>query len=358
MTRQVDTERQKVAKTDLLQLAEENATPYLLDNNAFEEFVERIREEIATINPDVSTEENREVIRSAAYRISRCKNTIDADGKRMTAEARKHIEIVNDSRRHVWATLETLQKEVRRPLTDWEAAEQVRQEARAEIQRQLTEITLNPAPTDSIVEDVESRLKYVQSIDLDDIFDENGIPQAKELKASAISALEGAREKLLREEADRAELERLRKEEAEREARERAEAEAEAERQRIAEAEQRAREEERRLAAERERELEALAQQQEEEAKAEARRREEESQQKIREAEERAQREREEAAAAERQKQKEAEDRARDEAYRKRVFADIAQDLIAIAPRLKRTEARFIAEAMAEGEIRHTRIQF
>lgn len=85
-----------------------------------------IEQQVRAIKLDPSTPGGREEIRSVAYKISRTKTALDAEGKKLTEEWRQATARVNAERKKSAERLEALQEEVRKPLTDFEGKEQRR----------------------------------------------------------------------------------------------------------------------------------------------------------------------------------------------------------------------------------------
>ncbi|MDE1907630.1 MAG: hypothetical protein KGH75_14385, partial [Rhodospirillales bacterium] len=86
-----------------------------------DELLAKIRQETATIVPDVSTAGGRKEIASLAYKVARSKTTIDEAGKSLVAEWKKKSAEVDASRKKARDYLDALKDEVRKPLDEWEA---------------------------------------------------------------------------------------------------------------------------------------------------------------------------------------------------------------------------------------------
>lgn len=112
--------------TDIAVLVAESPVTVLLDDNAFDAFVAHVENEISIAPVDLSTVKGRKEVGSLAYKITRSKTAIDAAGKELTEEARKRIDSVNACRRKVKTVLDALAEKARKPLTDWENAEETR----------------------------------------------------------------------------------------------------------------------------------------------------------------------------------------------------------------------------------------
>lgn len=281
-------------KTDIVALVEATPVLVLTDKERFNQFYDAMKRECDAHEPDLTTEKGRKAIASLAYKVARTKTAIDDAGKKLNEEARAKIKAVDDSRREIRDQLDALKEEVRRPLTDWEEAEEKRQEQSAEqlaFIRDSARVDLGDKS-----DDVEGRLKALSALEVDEDLhgDRAGIVRAA--LADSIEALEAARDRLKREEEERAELERLRAAEAERQ-REAAEKQRKEDERRAKEEEARRKEEEARIEQDR---LARIAKEAEERAQAEAQR-------KAREESEAKERAHQEALADERRRAERAE---------------------------------------------------
>lgn len=333
---------------------DETARITLLDREQADAFYDRIRAEVANFVPDTSTATGRKAIASEAFRVTKAKTAIDKARKGLTEEWRNKTKLVNEAGKHIVARLDSLAAEVRDPLTRWEEAESERiAECNAVIAELLDAARIH---ADDTAELVRARGMMVWKTELDAEKFGELLPEAETAKQQAVLALKDALARLTKEEADRAELEKLRAEKAERD---RIEAEqaaaAEAERQRIA-AEQLA--EQQRLAAqkaeaeriERAKEqaaAEALraAEQAHADALAAERRRAEEAEQAVRE-----------RAASEQRAAAEQAARAADAEHR-RTIKNAAKDAI-MACGVTEDAARTIITTIIAGKIPHVRLEF
>lgn len=240
----IETNDNAAPGTDIMVAVNNNHALVLLDRQRFDQFYDAIKEETDRLVPDLTTEKGRKEIASLAFKVTKTKTAIDAAGKLLKEEAQATVTKVDAARREIRLRLEALSEEVRKPLTEWEVAEEARVAKVKEAMDRLQSDGVVSA--DETGADIEARLTYVRGLTFDaDVF-QDWQPLAEKAQANAVALLERALERIRREEADRAELERLRAEAAEREARERAEAEAKA----VAEAAERQRVENERRAAE------------------------------------------------------------------------------------------------------------
>lgn len=117
-------------ETSLIPLESVNALELFTGGNSLDDLLARIRQETATIVPDVSTDKGRKEIASLAYKVARSKTTIDDAGKTLVAEWKAKSAQVDASRKKARDYLDALKDEVRKPLDEWEAEqERIKQEA-------------------------------------------------------------------------------------------------------------------------------------------------------------------------------------------------------------------------------------
>jgi colicin import membrane protein len=352
--------------TDIVAIVNDNPVLVLTDAVKFDQFYERVKAECDQLVPDVTTERGRKEIASMAYKVARTKTAIDEAGKKLNEEARERINAVDESRRGIRERLDALKIEVRRPLTEWEDAEEARVGW-----CETAMVTIKAAAVvemDATIESVQAALAQVEAITINAEEFQGYTEIAANLKASAIDTLTRAADRIRHEEEQRAELERLRAAEAERERIETEKREAEAAEARRAEAEKAEADRLAKLeqeAAERaRREAEAAAEterkrvQGEHDAALAAERARAEEAERARKAEtDRIARE--EAARAEEAERARREQAAReaDRAHRGSIMGEAKAALMEIAS-IDEAVAKTIVLAIVGGSIPHTRITF
>lgn len=289
-----------------MQLAEvppkETALQVYSSANGLDPFLKKIREEIDSFVPDVATRKGREAIASIAYKVARSKTALDNVGKELVAELKEVPKKIDAERKRMRDLLDGWQAEVRRPLTEWEEAEEAR---KAKHQAGIDQINLRLECRDLDSAELKTNIAWLEGMAIGENWEEYEV-EASRAKDKALAALRDALVAREKYEAEQAELERLRAEAAAREQKEREEriAREAAEAERLA-AERRA-QEERDAAARREAEAKAAAERRELELKLAAERAEREAleaQQRAEQAERDALAKAEQAAAAERQRQ-------------------------------------------------------
>lgn len=190
--------------------AVEAAPALAIDPDRFRRFFEALKAEVAIPEPDLLTQKGRDAIASAAYRVARMKTAIDGAGKDLNASKRREIDAVDAQRREIWAALEGLQKEIRKPLDEWEAEDRARRQRSEEIMQMLRTATLLPA--NSTAEDIGQRITWLKDLDVSEGILVDQQPTARALRDEAIPELEAAKQRAAQAESAAAELERARAE--------------------------------------------------------------------------------------------------------------------------------------------------
>lgn len=207
--------------------------------------LESLRKQVTSIDRDISTAKGRDNIRSLAYTIARSKTAADEAGKLLKAEHQKVVDLVDAERKKLRDGLDALKEEIRAPLTEYENKEKARVKAHEDALAEIKALSSDlPDDAPAIQERIDRLATYT-----DREWEEFAMRADKEMTVAGDILIKcyAAAVKLAEE---RAELERLRAEQAAREQKEReeriaaeaaakakAEAEQEAERQRVAAAE-------------------------------------------------------------------------------------------------------------------------
>lgn len=353
--------------------------------NGLDPLVAMIEAKVRAHVPDLSTRKGRDEIKSLAYMVARSKTALDDAGKALNEEVRTQINAVDAARRSIREKLDALRDEARKPLDDWEAAEEARvKKLKDRLERVRLAHTM--LPEDPTSEQIAALLARVEGIEIDGTWSEFA-DDAGRYKAQAVTTLQHLRDATAERERQAAELEALRREKAEREEADRLSREAaeeaervrleaeRAERDRIAaekaeadrlarveaekqeaariaaeQAEARAKAEAERAAREAAEREAAMARAQ---AEAEARHKREMEEAKARE-EAAAQAERDRIAAEHRAAQMAADRRAADQAHRKRIRDAIAAALASMAGA---ATPEAIADALMAGKIPHCEVK-
>ena len=205
--------------TELVALQPINAVTVFGTEGGSDSVLDAIRKQVEGLVLDISTEKGRKEIASVAYKIARTKTALDDQGKTLKAEMQKTVDLVDGERKKIRDGLDALKEEVRKPLTDWENAEKFRvegREARILAMKVLTDLPFNEELT---VEMIDERLKDLS--DREKFEWQEFIMRAEATAKETREKLEAMKAKRIKDDAGKAELERLRKEQEERERKER-----------------------------------------------------------------------------------------------------------------------------------------
>lgn len=206
--------------TDIAIVVAKDPGIVLLDTEKFDAWYDKLKANAPT-NVDISTKSGRDTLRSYAADIRSDKAGIDKARLRLTEQWREMTNQANAAGKIIKERLEALAIEVRKPLTEWEEAEEARiAECDATIARIVAAATVT---LEDGAESVRARGKEIWEIALPENVFRDKLEAASAAKAATVSTLRTALARLEKEEADRAELERLRAENEARQAKEAAE---------------------------------------------------------------------------------------------------------------------------------------
>jgi chromosome segregation ATPase len=99
------------------------------DGDALDQTMGYIREQVVGHVPNLETQAGRKEIASLARKVASSKVVLDGLGKDLVAEWKAKSKKVDAERKRCRDTLDALRDEVRRPLTEWEEAEEARKQA-------------------------------------------------------------------------------------------------------------------------------------------------------------------------------------------------------------------------------------
>lgn len=327
-----------------------------------EKLLAKVMADVRAHKLDASTDEGRAEIKSLAYKVARSKTALDDLGKDFVAEMKRAAATVDADRRTIRDRLDALRDEVRKPVDDWEAVEESRI---AKLVAGLEELKAAGefTTTEPTVADIDCRLALVAIARAGEW--QEFAERAGQLVEKVSATLAATRESAVRREAERAELERLRKAEADRLEAERVQRLAQEQRERddriaaeAAAAEKRKAEEAIARAAEETAQAEARARQMEADAKAAA----EKAERDRVAAAEQAQRNQDAAVEAERKRVADVQAaeatataaREKDRSHKAKINRAAMNDLVKC--NLLEEQARAVVMAIARGEISNVKI--
>lgn len=190
--------------------------------DAIDPFLQRIREEIDKFVPNLKTAKGRKEIASMARDVAKVKVGLEVIGKRLADEQKEIPKKIDATRKHYKDLLDLWRDEVRKPLTDWEKAEEDRIDYHKRMIAHIEGCGIGliggqPQPFGLLFRELEEKIVVDASF-------EEYEAAAHRAKAEAIAKLKTALADHQKREAEAAELAKLRAEAAERAQKEREEA--------------------------------------------------------------------------------------------------------------------------------------
>lgn len=252
-------EKQLAVKIE--EISEANA-PALYVAGGLQQFIDLVKGEVEGEVPDLKTRKGRERIASLAAKVSKSKTAVEKPGRDYLRRLKEMPKVVEAELREFVTKMDALRDETRRPLTEWEAAEDARIDRHNDRLNWLKTLADDLGELSSL--HIKGLIAEAEGMQLGAHWEEFEA-EAANTKDKVLTTLRAALQKREQFEAEQAELARLRREAEERAEHDRIraaqEAAVEAERQRVAQQQQA----ERDAAARREQELldQAVAQERE-----------------------------------------------------------------------------------------------
>lgn len=189
--------------TDLVVISKESALQVFSTEKGLDPFMAKIRAEIDSFVPDVSTKKGRDAIASIAFKVAKSKTYLDGVGKDLVAELKELPKKIDASRKEMRDTLDAWKDEVRQPLTVWEQAEADRIKAH---QDAIEAIATLGTDLDGLSYDaLKSSIDKVSAVELGDTWQEFAA-LAGTVKDKALAALTKAIDARIKYDAEQAEL--------------------------------------------------------------------------------------------------------------------------------------------------------
>lgn len=193
--------------TALVEIANVNIQEVFEDVTKIQPLLDHVHKEANSFEPDTSTKAGRDQIASMAHKVAKSKTLLDGAGKDLVSEQKALIKKVDAVRKHVRDDLDNLKKIVRKPLTDWEEAEQKRVE---EIKSNIEEIrSWGRVTLEDPAARIEERIVRVKTVEIDDQYAEF-FAEAKKVRDTVIDDLESMLVKRREYDAEQEELAKLR----------------------------------------------------------------------------------------------------------------------------------------------------
>ena len=211
------------SKVNELQVIEQNAIVVAFQKeNGIQDLFDRMAEQARSIVPDVTTKKGRDAIASQAYKVSKSKAAVDNHGKDLVAGIKAQAAAIDRDRKAWRDQCDALRDEIRKPLDDWEQAENDRVAKHQAVIRAIHSLhgenILNKES-----HEIKGYIFDLENTEIDSSFEEFE-QEAKIAKLETLEKLRTALTAREKYEAEQAELERLRQAEIERQQKERDEA--------------------------------------------------------------------------------------------------------------------------------------
>lgn len=197
--------------TELITLpAKENALKVFTTVGGLEYLVNEVRSKVSGTVYDINTKKGRDDCASDAYKVARSKAALDRFGKALSAEYKEIPKKIDAERKRAFDELESIQKEVRKPLTDWEEAEKAR---KLELEAWIDSLRRDPITVNQCsAEEIGTALGAIESIIIDAEWLGEYEVEARRVRDNTLSLLRTALTDRKQYEAEQAELARLRAE--------------------------------------------------------------------------------------------------------------------------------------------------
>lgn len=209
----------------IIKAVQKNPASVLKDKAKLNEFLIEMRKDAeARAGTNVKTKKGQDAIRSAAASVSKAKVVIDKAGQKQTEVWRKKTTEVNEARKLVSTEMDKIRDAVRKPLTDFEEGDKIRQKLVDDTIAELEKAHI--ITIDETAADVQARLDRIVGLNV--IVEENFKDQTdsvSQMRDDVVSSLKQSVADLKAAEAEKAELAELRAAKAEREEKEAREAE-------------------------------------------------------------------------------------------------------------------------------------
>ncbi|MFT0517302.1 hypothetical protein [Pseudomonas faucium] len=220
------------------EISEDNA-PAIYVAGGLQQFIDLVKGEVLGEVPDLKTRKGRERIASLAAKVSKSKTAVEKPGRDYLRRLKEMPKVVEAELREFVTKMDALRDETRRPLTEWEAAEDAR------IDRHNDRLNWLKTLADDLVElnslQIKGLIAEAEGMQLGAHWEEFEA-EAANAKDKVLTTLRAALLKREQFETEQAELARLRREAEERAEQDRIraaqEAAVELERQRVAQEQQ------------------------------------------------------------------------------------------------------------------------
>ena len=166
---------------------------------------------------DMTDPASRKDCASVAAKVAKCKTFIDDKvGKSAVADMKAQCKVIDEKRKFARDSLDYLKAEIRQPLNEYE---QIEKDRIAECERTLEEIKQGAVELHDNIETVKKSIERIEAIDTDSLAEYG--PEALIAKSDTLIALDKKLADIQTRDSEKAELDKLRKQQLENEAKER-----------------------------------------------------------------------------------------------------------------------------------------
>lgn len=204
---------------ELIVIKPESRLDVFTKEGGIEPFIKLVRDQVKDFVGDVTTEDGRSEIKSLAAKIGRSKTYLEKVGKELADEQKKIPKLIDAARGKAWDQLEALQKQIRRPVTEYETVEKARVEKHAERIGALSSYIIHEAAS---AEALRLELANIEKIEVNTEACEEFADEYRHAKGAALEKISAAIMRRDIYESEQAELAKLRKLQAEQVEKERA----------------------------------------------------------------------------------------------------------------------------------------
>ncbi len=199
--------------TELIELPSENtALATFTTPGGLDHYVEQVREKVSGTVYDMNKRKDRDACAADAYKVTRTKTAVEKLGAALSAKYKEVPKQIDAQRRDWNAKMDSLRDEVRKPLTEWEEAEERRV---AQHRAHLAGIAQHATDVGGLDADsLRQRLAAVESVTVDEAWEEFEA-EAHRVRDKALEILNSALAERQKYEAEQAELAELRRKQAE-----------------------------------------------------------------------------------------------------------------------------------------------
>ena len=199
-------------ETALVTLPQAKAEDIFIKGIGIDELIAACEEKAMAVTADASTAKGRAEIKSMAYLVTRTKTAAEAIRKALADEYKEKPKRIDANGKRLRDGLDALQARVRKPVDDWEAAEKARIETHM---GGIIAIKLRLECQDLDSAELTTNIEWLEGILIDESWEEFAA-EAKAAKDASLAKLYAFKAVRLRQEAEAAELARLREEQAKR----------------------------------------------------------------------------------------------------------------------------------------------